>query len=63
MNRLRRHPGGRLHIDATVLAIRSAHHELKSRVYEIGLYQSGLIGQSDVDDGAYAEAVHEESLD
>lgn len=60
VNRLRRHPGGRLHIDATVLAIRSAHHELKSRVYEISLYQSGLIGQSDVDDGAYDEAIDEE---
>lgn len=34
-----------MHIEATVLAIRSAHEELKSRLYEIGLYQSGLIGR------------------
>ncbi|MBS5845144.1 hypothetical protein [Pseudomonas sp. Choline-02u-1] len=27
-----------------VLAIRSAHEKLKTRMYEIGLYQSGLIG-------------------
>lgn len=36
-----------LHLGATVLAIRSAHEELKSRMYEIGLYQSGLIGHED----------------
>lgn len=63
VNRVQRHSRGTLHIEATVLAIRSAHHELKSRSYEIGLYQSGLIGQSDLDDDAYDEAFNEEALD
>lgn len=63
VNRLQRHSRGTLHIEATVLAIRSAHHELKSRAYEIGLYQSGLIGQSDLDDDAYDEAFNAETLD
>jgi hypothetical protein len=44
VNKLQRDLKGILHIGATVLAIRSAHEELKSRTYEIGLYQSGLIG-------------------
>ncbi|MDC7813852.1 MULTISPECIES: hypothetical protein [Pseudomonas] len=44
VNKLRKGLKGALHIEATVLAIRSAHEELKSRTYEIGLYQSGLIG-------------------
>ena len=39
-----------LKIEATALAIRSAHEELKSRLYEIGLYRSGLIGRDDDDD-------------
>ncbi|WLH12594.1 hypothetical protein PSH58_28045 [Pseudomonas hefeiensis] len=43
-NKLERDLKGTLHIEATVLAIRSAHEELKTRMYEIGLYQSGLIG-------------------
>ncbi len=43
-NKLKRDLKGILHIEATVLAIRSAHEELKTRMYEIGLYQSGLIG-------------------
>ncbi|AKN26832.1 hypothetical protein AB691_1932 [Stutzerimonas stutzeri] len=38
-------------MDATVIAIRSAHEELKRRFYEIGLYRSGLIGQGDEDGG------------
>lgn len=47
VNSTRRDIEGVLHIEATVLAIRSAHHELKERLYEIGLYQSGLIGHED----------------
>ncbi|MFG6204015.1 hypothetical protein [Pseudomonas retamae] len=43
-NKLERDLKGTLHIEATVLAIRSAHEELKTRMYDIGLYQSGLIG-------------------
>lgn len=43
-NKLERDIKGILHIEATVLAIRSAHEELKTRMYEIGLYRSGLIG-------------------
>lgn len=44
VNSIQRDLRGTLHIKATVLAIRSAHHELKGRLYEVGLYQSGLIG-------------------
>lgn len=44
VNKLKRDFKEVLHIEATVLAIRSAHDELKSRTYEIGLYRSGLIG-------------------
>lgn len=44
VNSIQRNVQGDLIIEATVLAIRSAHHELKGRLYEIGLYQSGLIG-------------------
>lgn len=40
-------------IRATVLAIRDAHHELKSRMYEDGLYRSGLIGGDNEDDEFY----------
>ncbi|WP_139210997.1 hypothetical protein [Pseudomonas coleopterorum] len=47
VNKLQRDLNGVLHLAATVLAIRSAHEELKSRMYEIGLYQSGLIGHED----------------
>lgn len=43
-NKLERDLNGTLHIEATVLAIRSAHEELKTRMYEIGLFQRGLIG-------------------
>ncbi len=46
VNKLQRDLNGVLHLGATVLAIRSAHEELKSRMYEIGLYQSGLIGHA-----------------
>ncbi len=49
VNRLNKDLKGRLQIEATVLAIRSAHEELKSRIYEIGLYLSGLIGRIDED--------------
>jgi hypothetical protein len=49
-NKLERDLKGVLHIEATVLAIRSAHEELKSRMYELGLYQSGLLGQDDEDE-------------
>lgn len=49
VNKLQRDLNGVLHLGATVLAIRSAHEELKSRMYEIGLYQSGLIGHEDED--------------
>lgn len=51
VNRLSRDLKGRLQMDATVIAIRSAHEELKRRFYEIGLYRSGLIGQGDEDGG------------
>lgn len=44
VNSIQRNLRGALNVEATVLAIRSAHHELKERLYEIGLYQSGLIG-------------------
>ncbi len=44
VNSIQRNVPGDLIIEATVLAIRSAHNELKGRLYEIGLYQSGLIG-------------------
>lgn len=44
VNKLQKDLNGVLHLGCTVLAIRSAHEELKSRMYEIGLYQSGLIG-------------------
>jgi len=44
VNSIQRNLRGALNFEATVLAIRSAHHELKERLYEIGLYQSGLIG-------------------
>ena len=44
VNSIERDLRGTLHIKATVLAIRSAHHELKGRLYEVGLYKSGLIG-------------------
>lgn len=54
VNRLHKDLKGRLHIAATVLAIRSAHAELKSRFYEIGLYLSGLIGQ-DHEDGGFED--------
>ncbi|MCO7572010.1 hypothetical protein NJH78_18660 [Pseudomonas chlororaphis] len=47
VNKLERSLKGTLHIEATVLAIRSAHENLKSRMYEIGLYKSGLIGGPD----------------
>ena len=50
VNKLERSLKGTLHIEATVLAIRSAHEELKSRMYEIGLYKSGLIGGADEDE-------------
>lgn len=50
VNKLQRDLNGVLHLGATVLAIRSAHEELKSRMYEIGLYQSGLIGHEVEDD-------------
>ncbi|NIF29475.1 HNH endonuclease [Pantoea sp. Tr-811] len=50
VNKLQRDQNGVLCLGATVLAIRSAHEELKSRMYEIGLYQSGLIGQHDDDE-------------
>ncbi|MCF5721502.1 hypothetical protein [Pseudomonas syringae] len=35
------------------MAIRDAHHELKSRMYEDGLYRSGLIGGDNEDDEFY----------
>lgn len=44
VNSIQRNLRGALIVESTVLAIRSAHHELKERLYEIGLYQSGLIG-------------------
>lgn len=50
VNKLRKDLKGVLHIEATVLAIRSAHADLKSRMYEVGLYKSGLIGQEDEDE-------------
>lgn len=50
VNKLERDLKGTLHIEATVLAIRSTHEELKVRMYEIGLYQSGLIGHEDEDE-------------
>lgn len=62
VNKLQRDSLGTLHIEATVLAIRSAHGELKSRTYEIGLYKSGLIGLHDLDDEAYDKAFDDEEL-
>lgn len=66
-NKLERDLKGILHIEATVLAIRSAHEELKSRMYEIGLYQSGLIGHEDEEledfDPGYAEGEGEGESD
>ena len=60
VNKLQRDLSGVLHVGATVLAIRSAHEELKTRMYEIGLYQSGLIGHEDEEledfDPGYDEA-------
>jgi hypothetical protein len=50
VNKLKRALKGVLDIEATVLAIRDAHHELKSRMYEVGLYRSGLVGGDDEDD-------------
>jgi Fe2+ transport system protein FeoA len=63
VNSLRRDLNGTLQIGTTVLAIRSAHEELKSRLYEIGLLQSGLIGQEAEDDeyDQFEVAVDEES--
>ena len=51
VNKLHKDLKGRLQITATVLAIRSAQEELKSRLYEIGLYLSGLAGHVDEDGG------------
>ena len=34
--------GPKLHVECTVLAIRSAYRELKQRVYELHLLESGL---------------------
>ncbi|KSC58736.1 HNH endonuclease [Pseudomonas aeruginosa] len=55
VNRLHKDLKGRLQIKATVLAIRSAHEELKSRLYEMGLYLSGLIGRVDKDDDDFED--------
>ena len=64
VNNIQRDLGGFLHIEATVLAIRSAHEELKSRLYEIGLYQSGLIGQELEDEyEAFDDYENEDGLD
>lgn len=45
VNSLRKDVKGVLHIEATVLAIRSANQELKLRSYEAGLQKSGLLGE------------------
>lgn len=50
INAIQRSQPNKLHIQTTVLAIRSALHELKSRAYDIGLYKSGLIYQSEHDE-------------
>lgn len=47
VNKLRKDAKGALHIEGTVLAIRDAHQDLKTRAYEVGLQKSGLI---EVDD-------------
>ena len=62
VNSLRRDLKGALRIGTTVLAIRSAHVELKSRLYEIGLLRSGLIGREAEDDehDEFEEDVDEE---
>lgn len=63
VNCLRRDLKGSLKIETTVLAIRSAHQELKSRDYEIGLLRSGLIGRDpeDDEDDEFQEEGDEES--
>lgn len=50
INAIHRPQPNKLHIQSTVLAIRSALHELKSRAYDIGLYKSGLIYESEHDE-------------
>ncbi|KKY58927.1 HNH endonuclease [Pseudomonas amygdali pv. lachrymans] len=50
VNKLQKDLKGVLHIEVTVLAIRDAHHELKSRMYEVGLYRSGLVGGDNEDE-------------
>lgn len=44
--------GSKLHIECTVLAIRSAYHALKQRVYELSLLGSGLPASSEDDSEA-----------
>lgn len=50
INAIQRPQSNKLHIQSTVLAIRSALNELKSRAYDIGLYKSGLIYDSECDE-------------
>lgn len=42
--------GDHLHISGTVIAMRTALQELKTRTYESGLYRSGLLGAQATDD-------------
>ncbi|MGN9500602.1 hypothetical protein ACTMQS_10495 [Pseudomonas syringae pv. aptata] len=60
VNKLSRDLKGALRIEATALGIRSAHEELKSRMYDTGLYESGLIGCVDEDEEAYPYACEDE---
>jgi hypothetical protein len=61
VNSLRRDLNGTLQIGTTVLAIRSAHEELKTRLYEIGLFKSGLKGH-EAEDYEYNELEEEVGL-
>lgn len=50
VQRLSRLDAHRLHIECIVLAIRSAYHELKQRMYELHLLESGLPESNDEGD-------------